>query len=56
MFRRFLRLYQENIGTDLNIDIGIGTCTMKYSTKVNEQLVRSGKMSELHPYQDESTV
>ena len=56
VLRHFLRLSQETIGTDLNIDIGLGTCTMKYSPKVNEQLVRSGKMSELHPYQDESTV
>lgn len=35
---------------------GLGTCTMKYSPKVNEQLVRSEKLQELHPCQDESTV
>jgi glycine dehydrogenase subunit 2 len=29
---------------------------MKYSPKVNEQLVRSPKLTELHPLQDESTV
>jgi glycine dehydrogenase subunit 2 len=29
---------------------------MKYSPKVNEQLVRSQKMTELHPLQDETTV
>ena len=29
---------------------------MKYSPKVNEQLVRSQQMAELHPLQDESTV
>ena len=56
VLRHFLRLSQETIGTDINIDIGLGTCTMKYSPKVNEQLVRSEKMTELHPYQDESTV
>lgn len=56
VLRHFLRLSQETIGTDLNIDIGLGTCTMKYSPKVHEQFVRSDKVTELHPYQDESTV
>jgi glycine dehydrogenase subunit 2 len=56
VLRHYARLSQENLGVDLNIDIGQGTCTMKYSPKVNEQLVRSQKMTELHPLQDESTV
>ncbi len=56
VLRHFLRLSQETIGTDINIDIGLGTCTMKYSPKVNEQIVRSPKVSELHPCQDDETV
>ena len=56
VLRHYTRLSQENLGVDLNIDIGQGTCTMKYSPKVNERLVRSQKMTELHPLQDESTV
>lgn len=56
VLRHFLRLSQETIGTDINIDIGLGTCTMKYSPKIHEQFVRSPKVTELHPYQDESTV
>ena len=56
VLRHYMRLSQETIGTDINIDIGLGTCTMKYSPKVNEQLVRSPKLQELHPYQDESTL
>lgn len=56
VLRHFLRLSQETIGTDLNIDIGLGTCTMKYSPKINEQFVRNPKLSELHPYQDEDTI
>jgi glycine dehydrogenase subunit 2 len=56
VLRHYTRLSQENLGVDLNTDIGQGTCTMKYSPKVNEQLVRSHKMTELHPLQDESTV
>jgi len=56
VLRHFLRLSQETIGTDFNIDIGLGTCTMKYSPKINESFVRSPKFAELHPYQDESTL
>jgi glycine dehydrogenase subunit 2 len=56
VLRHYTRLSQENLGVDLNIDIGQGTCTMKYSPKVNDQLARSHKMTELHPLQDESTV
>ncbi len=51
-----LRLSQENLGADINIDVGQGTCTMKYSPKVNDQLVRSPKVAELHPLQDPDTV
>ncbi len=56
VLRHYLRLSQENLGVDLNIDVGQGTCTMKYSPKVNEQLVRSHRLTELHPLQDESTL
>ncbi|MBN1658716.1 MAG: aminomethyl-transferring glycine dehydrogenase subunit GcvPB [Anaerolineae bacterium] len=56
VLRHYDRLSQENLGADLNIDVGQGTCTMKYSPKVNDQLARSPKMAELHPLQDEATV
>lgn len=56
VLRHYLRLSQETLGTDLNIDIGQGTCTMKYSPKINEALARSPKVMELHPLQDENTV
>ena len=56
VLRHYLRLSQETLGADLNIDIGQGTCTMKYSPKVNDTFVRSPKISDLHPLQDESTV
>ncbi|MFI3171347.1 MAG: aminomethyl-transferring glycine dehydrogenase subunit GcvPB [Eubacteriales bacterium] len=56
VLRHYLRLSQETIGTDINIDIGLGTCTMKYSPKIHEQIIRSPKVTELHPYQDESTL
>ena len=56
VLRHYARLSQENLGVDLNIDVGQGTCTMKYSPKVNDQLARTPKVTELHPLQDESTV
>jgi glycine dehydrogenase subunit 2 len=56
VLRHYLRLSQENLGTDLNIDVGQGTCTMKYSPKINEQLVRNRKILDLHPFQDITTV
>ena len=56
VLRHFLRITQEVIWADLNVEIGQGTCTMKYSPKINERLARSPKMSELHPLQDERSV
>ena len=56
MLRHYDRLSQENLGVDLNIDVGQGTCTMKYSPKVNDQLARSHRLADLHPLQDPSTV
>jgi len=56
VLRHYVRLSQENLGADLNVDVGQGTCTMKYSPKVNDQLARSPKVTELHPWQDEDTV
>ena len=56
VLRHYLRLSQENLGMDLNIDVGQGTCTMKYSPKVNDQLAALPTMTELHPLQDEGTV
>jgi glycine dehydrogenase subunit 2 len=56
VLRHYLRLSQETLGADLNIDVGQGTCTMKYSPKINDQLARSSQLAELHPLQDERTV
>ena len=56
VLKHYLRLSQETLGADLNVDVGQGTCTVKYSPKVNEELVRSHKLAEVHPLQDDSTV
>lgn len=56
VLKHFLRISQQCLGADFNVDIGQGTCTMKYSPKINETLVRSPKVTALHPFQDDSTV
>lgn len=56
VLRHFLRLSQETLGADLNVDIGQGTCTMKYSPKINERFAGSAKSRDTHPRQPESTV
>jgi glycine cleavage system P protein (glycine dehydrogenase) subunit 2 len=56
VLRHYTRLSQMTMGNDVSNDIGVGTCTMKYSPKVNEQLCAMPQLADLHPYQDESTV
>lgn len=56
VLRHYLRLSQETLGADINIDIGQGTCTMKYSPKINETFVNYNRSADIHPLQDESTV
>lgn len=55
VLRHYLRLSQETLGADLNVEIGQGTCTMKYSPKINEKLARMPQMTEMHPLQDSTT-
>jgi glycine dehydrogenase subunit 2 len=56
ILKHFLRLSQATLGADINVDIGQGTCTMKYSPKINEKFATSQKLTELHPSQPISTV
>ncbi len=56
VLRHYTRLSQETLGADVNLEIGQGTCTVKYSPKVNEALARNPRMTELHPSQDTETV
>lgn len=54
VLRHYARLAQQTLGADVNIEIGQGTCTVKYSPKVNDQLARL--IQDYHPLQDQSTV
>jgi glycine dehydrogenase subunit 2 len=56
ILRHYLRLSQETLGCDVNVHLGLGTCTMKYSPKVNEELIRSPNVADLHPSQNGDTV
>lgn len=54
--RHYMRLSQETLGVDVAIDIGEGTCTMKYSPKVQERMMLNHKIADIHPLQDPSTL
>ncbi|MCR8644703.1 aminomethyl-transferring glycine dehydrogenase subunit GcvPB [Paenibacillus sp. N1-5-1-14] len=56
VLRHYLRLSQETLGSDLNVEIGQGTCTMKYIPRINEMMIRTPKIMELHPLQDVGDV
>ncbi len=56
VLRHYLRLSQETLGAGLNVEIGQGTCTMKYSPIINEVFASSSKMTALHPLQNEDTI
>ncbi len=53
--RHFLRLSQMNHGVDKGF-YPLGSCTMKYNPKINEQMARLPGFSGLHPHQDPETV
>jgi len=55
VMRHYLRLSQQTFGYDSGVNIGLGTCTMKYSPKLNDQLARLPEIAYLHPYQPEET-
>ena len=50
--RHFTRLSQLNHGVDIGF-YPLGSCTMKYNPKVNEQVSRLPGFAHLHPYQPE---
>jgi glycine dehydrogenase subunit 2 len=56
LLRHYIRLSQMTLGNNVAIDIGNGTCSMKYNPLVNERLARLPKVTELHPLQDYDTV
>lgn len=55
LVRHFTRLSQQNYAVDVGF-YPLGSCTMKYNPKINEDLARLPGFSHIHPYQPESTV
>src|SRR5512136_530836 len=55
VIRHFTRLSQMNYGVDLGI-YPLGSCTMKYTPKICEDMAALATSTDIHPYQDESTV
>ena len=53
--RHFTKLSQQNHGVDSGF-YPLGSCTMKYNPKVNENMGRLPGFSRIHPYMDESMV
>ncbi len=53
--RHFVRLSQENIGVDTNF-YPLGSCTMKYNPRVNEDIAQLPGFARIHPYQPEVSV
>jgi glycine dehydrogenase subunit 2 len=51
--RHFTRLSQWNYGVDLGF-YPLGSCTMKYSPKINEEVWKLPGFARAHPYQPES--
>jgi len=50
--RHFTRLSQWNYGVDTGF-YPLGSCTMKYNPKVNEEIARMSGFANLHPYTPE---
>ena len=53
--RHFLNLSQKNFSVDTNF-YPLGSCTMKYNPKINEDIASSPSFAYLHPYQPEETL
>ncbi|NLE43993.1 MAG: aminomethyl-transferring glycine dehydrogenase subunit GcvPB [Chloroflexi bacterium] len=55
LVRHYLRLSQTNFAIDKGF-YPLGSCTMKYNPKINEDVARLPGFAHVHPYQDEETV
>ena len=53
--RHYVRLSTRNYGVDTGM-YPLGSCTMKYNPKINEQLARREAFLNAHPYQDDDAV
>jgi glycine dehydrogenase subunit 2 len=55
LVRHYTQLSQMNYSVD-TVFYPLGSCTMKYNPKINEEMARLPGFVNLHPYQDEESV
>lgn len=55
IMRHYTALSKRNHGVDSGF-YPLGSCTMKYNPKINENVARINGFAHIHPYQDENTV
>lgn len=55
LMRHYTRLSERNYGLDAGF-YPLGSCTMKYNPKINEDVARLPGFSHIHPYQPEESV
>ncbi|MCV9948784.1 aminomethyl-transferring glycine dehydrogenase subunit GcvPB [Paenibacillus sp. BT-177] len=55
VIRHYTALSQRNFGVD-NGFYPLGSCTMKYNPKVNEDVARYAGFAKIHPYQPEDSI
>ncbi|WP_163102616.1 aminomethyl-transferring glycine dehydrogenase subunit GcvPB [Peribacillus alkalitolerans] len=55
IMRHYTALSKRNHGVDSGF-YPLGSCTMKYNPKINENVARFSGFANIHPLQDESTV
>jgi glycine dehydrogenase subunit 2 len=55
LIRHYTGLSRRNFGIDSGF-YPLGSCTMKYNPKINEDVARLDGFSHIHPYQDPETV
>ncbi|QNG61251.1 aminomethyl-transferring glycine dehydrogenase subunit GcvPB [Metabacillus idriensis] len=55
IMRHYTALSNRNHGVDSGF-YPLGSCTMKYNPKINENVARMAGLAHIHPLQDESTV
>lgn len=53
--RHYTALSELNYGVDSGI-YPLGSCTMKYNPKRNEDIARLNKLAQIHPYQNEEDI
>ena len=53
--RHFTNLSMKNYGVDTGF-YPLGSCTMKYNPKINEDIVSLDGFANVHPYQSDSSV